>query len=185
MKKVTAESIRNIFYSGQFDFVGNQEITSEIAFLVNNDYLLLSPVTIATKQQYLETSSNTTVLFSHDEASGGGHAHVALKILAQTYLKNEYGIDCVFEQPFVGFIPDVQSTDKRIICECGHTNNPEKLFTYFRHPKVRYVIQIPYPSEEDTSVIGYEFQAQPNFTSFLDFKSTEKTQAIKDILNRR
>jgi hypothetical protein len=106
-------------------------------------------------------------------------------VLAQTYLKNEYNADCIFEQPFVGFIPDVQSIDKHAICECGHTSNPEKLFSYFKHPDVRYVIQIPYPDEDDTSIIGYEFQAQPTLIPFLDFESTEKKQVIKDILNRR
>ncbi len=98
MKKVTPEFISDIFYSGQFGFLGDQEVTNKIAFLINNNYLLLSPVTIGTKQEYLKTASSSTVLSSYDEASGGGNTHVALKILAQTYLKNECDVDCVFEQ---------------------------------------------------------------------------------------
>lgn len=185
MRKVTPGFIRDIFYSGQFGFVGDQEVTNKITFLINNNYLLFSPVTIATKEHYLETSSNPKVLSVHDEASRGGSTHVALKILAQAYVKDEYGVECIFEQPFVGYIPDVQSVDKHIICECGHTNNPEKLFTYFKHPEVRYVIQIPYPNDIDKEILGYEFQAQPSLIPFLDFESSDKAQVIKDILNRR
>lgn len=185
MHTVTPKFIRELFYSGQFGFIGDQEVTSEISFLINNNYLLLSPVIIATKSHYLETSSNQGIIFSYDEASGGGNAHVALKILAGEYLKSEYGLQALYEQTYAGYIPDVQSVDKSIICECGHTNNPEKIFTYFRCPEVRYVIQIPYPSNEDTQIMGYEFQAQPDLISFIDFKSNEKMGTIKDILNRR
>jgi len=185
MKKVTPEFVQEIFYSGQFGFVGDLEITNEICFLINNNYLLFNQITIASKDQYLETASNQRVISMRDDASGGGNYHVALKLLAAAYIKTEYGVDSLFEQPFAGFIPDVLSADRRLVCECGHTNNPEKIFTYFRHEEVRYVIQIPYPSEDDTYVTGYEFQSQPQLISFLDFKSQDKNQAIKDILNNR
>lgn len=90
-----------------------------------------------------------------------------------------------FEQAFAGYIPDVQSVDLHTICECGHTNNPEKLFAYFRHPEVRYVVQIPYPVDTDTEILGYEFQATPNLIPFLDYESAGISQSIKDIINKR
>lgn len=185
MVNVSPKFIGEIFYSGQFGFVGDIEIATKIAFLVNNNYLLLSPITMATKEFYLSTSSNHSLITSRDEASGGGTTHIALKLLAERYLKNEYNVDCVFERPFAGFIPDVQSLNKDIICECGHTNNPEKIFEYFKHPEIRYVIQIPYPNEDDTFVTGYEFQAQPQLNSFLELESSERNQRIKDTINRR
>jgi hypothetical protein len=152
---------------------------------VNNSYLILSRVTIATKEHYLTICSSPTTLSSYDEASGGSSEHVALKILGAAYIKNEYGVDSVFERPFAGYIPDVQSIDKHTICECGHTDNPEKLFTYFKHPEVRFVIQIPYPNNTDTELYGYEFQAAPNLIPFLQYESKGASQAIKDILNNR
>lgn len=185
MKKVTPEFIRDIFYSGQFGFMGDQEVTTKIAFLVNNNYLLLSPVTIATKRDYIEASTNDSFMVSRDDAAGGSREHVALKIVGQSYIKKEYGVDSVFEQTFAGYFPDVQSIDKHIICECGHTNNPEKLFEYFKHGEIRYVIQIPYPNDTDTVILGYEFQAAPNLVEFLEFEAKGISQSIKDILNKR
>ncbi len=182
---VSQEFIRDIFYSGQFGFSSDVEITNKIVFLINQNYLILRQVFIASKSEYLEISSNQTLLESRSEASGGGNTHVALKLLAEKYLQNEYGTHSLFEQPFLGFIPDVRSTDSHIICECGHTDNAEKIFTYLRHPDIRYVIQIPYPNDEDAKIFGYEFQAQSSLFGFLDMESTEKNQQIKDILNRR
>jgi hypothetical protein len=185
MKKVTPEFIREIFYSGQFGFKSDLEIPTKIAFLVNNNYLLFSKVIISTKERYLEICSNPAILKNRDEASGGSPEHVTLKVLAEEYIKNVYGVACKFEQGFAGFIPDVQSIDNHLICECGHTDNPEKLFTYFKHDAVRFVIQIPYPSDVDTEIYGYEFQASPNLIPFLECESKDASRAIKDILNRR
>lgn len=185
MKKVTPEFIRDIFYSGQFGFMGDKDVTSKIAFLVNNNYLLLSPVTIATKKEYMEACTNDSFIVNRDDAAGGSHEHVALKIVGQSYIKKEYGVDSVFEQTFAGYFPDVQSIDKHIICECGHTNNPEKLFEYFKHNEIRYIVQIPYPDTSDEVIMGYEFQAMPDLIPFLALESQEISQSIKDILNRR
>lgn len=185
MQRTTPEFVQSIFYSGQFGFVGDLEMIARICFLINENYLSLRPIIIATKIQYLDTAANKTIISANDEASGGGNEHIALKLLAAAYLKQEYGVDSVFEQSFVGFVPDVQSKDMRIICECGHTNNPEKIFTYLKHPQVHSVIQIPYPSEQDTHVTGYAFKAQKNLFSFLDFETQGKNQTLKDILNNR
>jgi hypothetical protein len=120
------------------------EITDIICFLLNNNYLSMSQVIIVDKSKYLKTCSNQEIISSHDEVSGDGNTHVALKIIVSEYIGKVHSLDCIFKQPFAGFVPDVQSIDKRIVCECGHTNNPEKIFTYFRHPNVKCVMQIPY-----------------------------------------
>lgn len=185
MKKVTPEFIKDIFYSGQFGFSSDIEITNKIAFLVNQNYLILRQVYIASKSEFLNISSDQGILEKRSEASGGGNSHVALKLLAERYLLDEYGVDSLFEQPFTGFIPDVRSLNGQIICECGHTDNAEKIFTYLRHPDIRYVIQIPYPTDMEDTIFGYEFQSQPNLFGFLEMESTESNQKIKDILNNR
>lgn len=50
MKKVAPEFIRDIFYSGQFGFMGDQDVTSKIAFLINNKYLLIEGMVMASKE---------------------------------------------------------------------------------------------------------------------------------------
>lgn len=187
MQKFSDKEVSAMFYSGQFGFVGDQEITSKIAFLINHSYLHCSTVTIANKNknEYVEIASNQQVISDRDEASGGGTNHIALKLLAATYIKLTYGLDSLFEQPFAGYIPDVQSLDKSIVCECGHTNNPEKIFTYLKHSKVRAVIQIPYPTLEDIEITGYVFEAGDDLFPFLALESEKRSQSIKDILNRR
>ena len=185
MKKVTSEFVRNIFYSGQFGFIGDREVTEKIAFFVNNNYLILTKISIATKEQYLEVCTNPAFASLRDDASGGSFEHVALKILGQVHIESAYGVWSKFEQSFAGYIPDVQSIVDHTICECGHTNNPEKLFAYFRHPEVRLVIQIPYPNDTDADIFGYEFQATPDLIPFLDYESESVSQSIKNILNNR
>lgn len=185
MKVVTPEFIRDIFYSGQFGFTGDSEVTSKITFLINNNYLLINKTVIATKEDYLNTCTNPSLISIRDDAAGGSIEHVALKILGQMYIEKEYGVSSKFEQSFAGYFPDVQSCDDHTICECGHTNNPEKIFTYFRYPEVRYVIQIPYPNDVNTKIYGYEFQSTPNLIPFLDFEAAGISQSIKDILNKR
>lgn len=49
MTSITADFISSIFYSGQFAFTGDKEVTNKISFLINEGYLLFTTVIIALK----------------------------------------------------------------------------------------------------------------------------------------
>lgn len=121
----------------------------------------------------------------HFEAAGGSNEHIGLKLVARNYLKRVHNIESRFEQAYMGYFPDVISIDNKIICECGQTNNPEKIFNYFTSDEHIKIIQIPYPDDTDNTIQGYIIEATPKLIPFLEYESKGRIQTIKDILNKR
>lgn len=182
----TFNTIRDIFYSGAQAFRGSRDSISEIAFLVDENYLSISTVTIASKNEYKVLLNNPDKLGRLYEATGGSKTHVALKVLTRKYLETSRGCRSVFEHPFCGYYPDVLSDDETIVAECGHTDNSEKILDYFRQGNIKECIQIPYPSDEDTEVKGYSFTAKNKLKEFLIFLEQEKRNKFKTLfLNKK
>lgn len=178
--------IQSIFFSGSNAFRGDQESINEIAFLVDEEYLVLNRICVGTKEKYFNIlDSVLDNEHKHDLAAGGGKNHVALKLLASEYLKNKNIQETKYEHPFCGYYPDVMSNDKSVIVECGHTQNPEKMLAYFHQGNIKEFIQIPYPVHEDDKIIGYSFTAKDDLRSFLDFRDIQNISQIKNIKNSR
>jgi len=177
----TFNIIKDIFYSGVQSFRGANDSISEIAFLVEENYLSFSIVAIASKKEYKALLNNSDKLKRSYEAAGGGNAHIALKILTSEYVRKNRGCENVFEHPFCGYYPDVLSSEEDIVAECGHTDNSEKILTYFRQGNVKECIQVPYPSEEDEEVKGYSFTAKDNLKEFLVFIEEERRNKLKTL----
>ena len=121
----------------------------------------------------------------HEVAVGGGSTHVALKIFAARFIESFRNKKALFEQPFCGYYPDVISTDKSIIAECGHTQNPDKMLDYFRQGNICECIQVPYPDIDDDIVSGFSFTAAPTLCEFLDFLSNARRGKIKELISKR
>lgn len=181
----TFEKVRDIFYSGGHAFRGDRELVLEIAFLVDEKYLALETVTIASKKEYLDLFEKSAKLSHADEASGGSLEHMALKVLTGKYLQKLGHRKIRYEHPFCGYVPDVMSGDSSVIGECGQTQNPEKMLTYFRQGNVRECIQIPYPNQDGDTILGYRFTASSGLNDFLTFIEAEKNTQIKNILRQR
>ncbi len=177
----TFDKIRDIFYSGTHAFLGDQDSISEIAFLIDENYLSISVVVIASKDEYKFLLSRPDKLKKMYEAAGGGNTHIALKVLAQKYLKQNRQCESIFEHLFCGYYPDVLSVDNTLVVECGNTGNPEKVLAYFREGNIRECIQVPYPSHEDGEIKGYSFTAKDNLKEFLIFLEKEKRDKFKKI----
>ena len=177
--------IQNIFYSGNHNFNGDLESINEIAFLVKEKYLNLNTVSISSKSDYFGLLNNQNKLDNMYEAHGGVYAHVALKILAGKFLETQRQQLFVYEHPFCGYYPDILSGNNSIVIECGHTQNPEKMLGYFHVGNIQECIQIPYPSEEDKTILGYSFIAKENLNEFLILLEQEKRSDLKDIFKKR
>ena len=176
--------VRNIFFSGPYSFAADEALVQKIHFLLNHDYLTCTRITIGAKDEFLEISSDSSHVSKHDEASGGGSAHIALKLLAQKYLLG-LGFEAQFEQPFCGYYPDVISTDQQTVVECGQTHNVDKMFAYFIDGKISDLIQVPYPTVDDSLVYGYRFIASKNLATFLKASFEDEKSKILQILNRK
>ena len=181
----TFNKVRDIFYSGSHAFRGDQDSISEIAFLIDEKYLSLSIITVASKNKYKSLLDNPDKLKWFYEAAGGGNTHIALKILTSKYLDTKGKFNSSYEHPFCGYYPDVLSYDKSIVAECGHTANPEKILTYFRQGNIRKCIQVPYPTDEDKDVKGYVFTARKTLKDFLIFLEKEKRSESKSLFFKR
>lgn len=180
--------LMGIFYSSTHAFTGDRSAIQEIAFLVEHGYLGFERMPIGTLEDYRSIRNNPKLIEDMLEAHGGSTAHIALKILAERYLRNDRGISGKFEHPFCGYFPDVISTNQKIIIECGQTGNPEKLYTYFLQGDVDELIQLPYPSEEDDVLFGYSFTEREHLKDFLrDLEKARRNEVknLKNYLNRQ
>ncbi len=182
--KLSESQVRDIFFSGTHSFKSDEELVIKLHFLLTQHYLSCDRIVISEKQEYFSLCDNTKIIAAHDEAAGGGTSHVVLKLLAQQYLAS-LGISVYFEQSFCGFYPDVISTDRQTIVECGHTNNADKIFTYFTQGNIAELIQIPYPTDEDAKVYGYRFTASSELRGFLDTEFQENKKNLLKIINRK
>ncbi|MDP3995192.1 MAG: hypothetical protein Q8P78_01090 [bacterium] len=176
----TLTKVRAIFFSGAYAFRGDLESIHEIVFLLDEGYLKLTTEPIAPKKAYSETLD--AVLknpHAYNIAAGGGNNHVALKLLAAAYLKTRCRIAVRYEHLFCGHYPDVLTEDETVVVECGHTQNPEKMLTYFRQGGIKKCIQIPYPTEEDSEVRGYVFSGGNGLAGFLDALERKKLDELR------
>lgn len=176
----TFTKVQEIFYSGGHAFRGDRESANEIAFLLDEGYLTLKTISIGEKHAYDKFLDDVIAReHFHNLAAGGGKNHIALKLMAAQYLQ-ERGFNSVqYEHLFCGYYPDVMTEDRRVVVECGHTQNPEKMLMYFRQGGIEECIQIPYPAHDDADVRGYSFTAGAELKGFLDFLEKENAGNLK------
>ncbi len=180
---VSEKALSDIFYSGTHGFKGDKSLIQKIHFLLKNDYLVCERVIMSSKTEFYQLCDSLKENPDFDDAAGGGNTHVALKLIAQTYLQ-KLGMNVIFEKQFYGYFPDVISIDLQNIVECGHTDNLDKIFTYFIQGSIAEVIQLPYPTTDDEFIFGYKFTAKNNLRGFLEAELDMNKDDILKILNR-
>lgn len=181
---LNTQQLIEIFYSGPMGFRGDRVLIAKVLFLLESNYLIANRNDVCAKKKYIALAENEEVLAAHPEAAGGGDTHVALKLIAQEYLAKS-GIQSDIETSFCGYRPDVLSKDKRVVIECGHTDNVDKIFTYFTQGHITKFIQIPYPFIEDDYVYSYEFVPQHNLHEFLEYEKTESLNDVRSLIKKR
>ena len=118
------------------------------------------------------------------DAAGGSTEHVALKLLAAKYFEDQ-GYSIVFEKDFCGYYPDVLTTDHKIVIECGHTDNIDKMFIYFTQGKIDTFVQVPYPDVDDTSIDAHVFTPSESLAAALAEESAVHKEQILAIMNQK
>jgi len=182
----TFATVRDIFFSGSHAVTGGQDAANDIAFLIDEGYLAFDAVAITEKREYTQILGVLSRRpHAYDEAAGGGMEHMALKLVASKYLLRSRDRKARFEQPFCGYFPDVLMDDKSLVVECGHTQNPDKMFDYFRFGNIEEFLQIPYPEPDECDIRGYRFVAGADLHEFLEFRDGERRSKIKELLQKR
>ena len=180
----TYTRVKDAFYSGGHAFTGDKQTARDVAFLVDEGYLELRVFPIASRQEHLVLLHTLEQNKQADEASGGSQEHVALKLLSGEYLQKKLGLEVRYEHPLCGYYPDVMTIDSRIVVECGHTHNPEKMLTYFKQGGIEECVLVPYPDPEKQQVFGYSFTALDELRNFLAFWESEKHSEIRKKLKK-
>ena len=180
----TYTHVRDAFYSGGHAFTGDKQTVKDISFLVDEHYLKLRIFHIASRQEYLEMLHNIERNKSYNEAVGGSKEHIALKLLSGEYMQKKLGLEVLYEHPLCGYYPDVVTVNNRIVVECGHTNNPEKMLIYFRQSDITECICVPYPDPDAQNIQAYSFSASEKLRDFLAFWESEKRAEVLKKLGR-
>lgn len=175
--------VQEIFYSRGQAFRGDKELINDIAFLLDEKYLILSRIIIGTKEQYSAILDNLPSKKDAYNAAGGGKGHVALKLLTGEYLKTRGFHKVLYEHPFCGYYPDVMTEENLIVAECGHTENADKVLKYFQEGNIQECVQVPYPTYDDEKIHGYSFTAGDQLKKFLDFLEDERRNQLRKIAN--
>lgn len=175
------DSVKNIFYSGSFTHNYEKQLIVDIVFLIENEMLSVKKIDICSLEdykEYIDKIKNYEV--ARIDVEGGSDSHIALKLIIQNFfLKNGYSrIAC--EQEYKGYFPDVSAfsgTDDMVLAECGNTN-PDKIFSYFKNDSVSCLFVIPYPSANDTKIVGYIFRPGKELKEFLEFREAEMVRSV-------
>lgn len=181
---LSQKELAEIFYSGTHAFKGDGSLIQKIHFLLQHNYLKCEKISVSTKSEFYNICDSIERNPNFDEAAGGGSMHVALKLIAQIYLEKQ-GMSAIFEKQFLGYFPDVITEDLQTIVECGHTDNVDKIFTYFIQGNVAEIIQLPYPTSDDPSIYGYRFLTGNNLREFLQTEFDIDKQDVLKIINRK
>jgi len=174
--------LTDIFYS-HYRSGANFTALKELFWCINDKMLLLKKITISdidTYHNYLYDISDKKI--DAYDIQGGDKQHLAIKMIGKDFLKitnNEGGC----EQWFAGRIPDLISSDKTIIIECGDTD-PTKILEYFSNSKIMKIIVIPYPDPEINYVNAYLFTKTKMLTEYIDYKKECFSTSMKKFINR-
>ncbi len=182
----TFKRVRDIFYSGSHAFRGELEIINDIAFMIDNGYLIMNSIELASHNTFAKYLDDAIVSKSDESyaAQGGSPTHVAPKLLAANYLREHRNGKPLFEQPFCSHYPDVINDDRKLVIECGDTQNPEKILLYFKQGGIDECLQVPYPPENG-AVLAYSFAAGPDLIEFLDYLAKERRGNTLSLLEAR
>lgn len=175
------QDVKHIFYSGSFTGHADEQLIVDICYLLNARLLFAHKKCVATRQDY-STAINTITTNKRlvADIAGGGTGHMALKLIAEQYLKTQGYRDVLFEQEFEGFRPDVLIKDRTVLAECGNVE-PNKIFSYFKNKKVKQLVILPYPDPDEDKVHVHIFSPSSELADFLCFKEEENVRNVQKI----
>lgn len=177
--QLDAERLKDIFYSG-FSASPVWQVLDELTVAIHNGALQYFTLYATSIDDYHKIRES----IDHIEGLGPQEkGHMALKNIAQSWLKSEFGSDVIFESYFVGLHPDVCSKDYRYVMECG-TTDPSCITIYLDNEKVQWAGNIPYPYYGETDIWFHGFRRGPNYATWRQ-KTVSKNRAAFEKYHRK
>ncbi len=179
LEQMDSEWFKNIFYSG-FAASPLWQVLDELTVAIHSGAIQYFIFNVTSVDDYHKIRASVDYLEGLGPQEKG---HMALKKIAQSWLKSQYGLDVIFESYFVGLHPDVCSTDYRFIMECG-TTDPSCISIYLDDEHVQCAGNIPYPYDEETDIFLHAFRRGPQFTLWRQEKIS-KNRAVFEKYHRK
>lgn len=173
---ITAEKLKEIFYSG-FDGACDWQLLDELEVLIREKALNYAQETIGIKESYLKVIDRIRVV---DGLGPQGKGHMALKEIGKNYLE-ERGKKSLPEFYIVGLHPDLVSSDKKIIIECG-TTDPAGVSIFLSEQNISFVGILPYPDDTNDLVL-HKFSRGKNFWEYKNWRLSKLREDFQKARN--
>lgn len=158
---ISQEELKNIFY-GSYSAAISWDVIDDLYIAIHRNWITYNRDTVATIDHYHKLID----MVGPSEGLGPQTAaHMALKRIAQEWLRSRYQVDSITERYFAGFHPDVMSVDSLYIIECG-TTDAGSIHVYLNEPSVRIAGNISYPFADELDIYFHSFQKGPDFTEW-------------------
>lgn len=163
--------LRDIWYSGA-PYTVSWEYIDELFIAIQKNVVTYDVVALCDAKLYLTNDEKFVV----DGPGPQSNGHMLLKKLAQEWLVKTIQVDCQFESYKTGLHADVMSRDGSIIIECG-TTDPACAFIYLDQHQIQWIGVVPYPYQEDQSIILHKFSRGSEYSSFRQ----KKNESLRNI----
>ncbi len=182
---MSAEELIQIFYSGGNERRVDLQIILDIQYMLESKLLFHSAHLLAKKEVYYsyidKLRSGEIKVFDVD---GGGIGHMALKCMSIELLEQITSSKCQIENEFAGYRPDIITSDRTVIVECG-TVNPQKITAYLKNVSVQKLYIIPYPDEDAGDIYYHTFLPSSEFSEFIEFAEQANLDKLKKIQKKQ
>lgn len=176
---ITSVDLQNIFYSG-FPASTSWQTLDDLFLAIDCDAILYSSERLAPKEKYYRVQNS---VLGTEGLGLQEKGHMALKKIAQAWLRSRFGTESLFESYFLGLHPDVSSKDYRFVVECG-TTDPSCISIYLDNENVEWVGNIPYPYYEETDIWIHIFRRGHSYMNWRQEKLSFSRQTFKKFHRR-
>ncbi len=144
---ITLDDLKDVFYSGYPAAIA-WDVIDELYIAIHEDVLTYKRYAVSSIDHYHHLVDSAIIAEGLGPQEAG---HMALKAVACEWLDKEYGTKADAEIYFAGLHPNIISSDRRYVIECG-TTDPGCIVMYLSEPGVLLAGNIAYPFSEDTNV---------------------------------
>lgn len=172
---ISLDDLKDVFYSGYSGAI-SWDCIDELYIAIHKKELMYARYVVTSIDRYHELIDSEMITEGPGPQKAG---HMALKTIAKEWLNFQYGTIAKSETYFAGLHPDVISTDRRYVIECG-TTDPGCIRIYLAQATVLWAGNIPYPFAEENSLTLHAFHRGPQFHNWQE----DKVNRLREVFRK-